>query len=240
MRSAFKIAALLAVALGTAGCSTWSRNVSGDWDCPAPQGLGCMTISEADRGRPSGNVETSAPIPVAEVVDSSATETAAAPAVTNPSTEAQTPAIFTKAFWSKVFAPKATTTEQVRVADPAGMETIERAPQPQAAAADKTVVATQPPVPVMPAPAPEPVLAARKTEEIMMVSAAPAAAGVRGNTLAIGATDIQGDRVNWTDRVRQPERLGRLWLNPYVDGSGNLHDGGFIFFVVSPARWKVE
>lgn len=240
MRAALKIAALLAVALGAAGCSTWSRNVSGDWDCPAPQGLGCMTISEADRGRPSGNVETSAPIPVAEVVDSSATEAAAVPEATVPSTEAPTPAIFTKAFWSKVFGPKSASTEQARAAEQAGMETIERVPQPQTTAADKPVVATQAPVSVMPAPAPEPVLAARKTEEIMMASAAPAAAGLRGNTLAIGATDIQGDRVNWTDRVRQPERLGRLWLNPYVDGSGNLHDGGFIFFVVSPARWKVE
>lgn len=207
---------------------------------PRPQGLGCTTISEADRGRPSGNVETSAPIPVAEVVDLSATDTAAVPAATIPSAEAPTPAIFTKAFWSKVFGPKSATTEQARTADQAGMETIERVPQPQFIAADKPVVATQAPVSVMPAPASEPVLAARKTEEIMMASAAPAATGVRGNTLAIGATDIQGDRVNWTDRVRQPERLGRLWLNPYVDGSGNLHDGGFIFFVVSPARWKVE
>jgi len=238
MRLALKTAALLAIALGMAGCSSWSRNVSGDWDCPAPQGLGCMTISEADRGRPSGNVETSAPIPVAEVVDSSATEAAAVPEAAVPSTEAPTPAIFTKAFWSKVFAPKPATAELPKAADQAGMETIERVPQPQASAADKPAAANQPPVSVVPAP--EPVLAARKTEEIMMASAAPAATGVRGNTLAIGATDIQGDRVNWTDRVRQPERLGRLWLNPYVDGSGNLHDGGFIFFVVSPARWKVE
>lgn len=238
MRSAFKFAALLAVALGTAGCSTWSRNVSGDWDCPAPQGLGCMTISEADRGRASGNVETSAPIPVAEVVETSATEPAVTPAEAAPASVAPTPVIFTKAFWSKVFGPKEAGAERPVVADQAGMETIERSPQPQSPLDTRPVVATQAPVPVTPAP--EPVSVLRKTEEIMVASAAPAPSGVRGNTLAIGATDIQGDRVNWTDRVRQPERLGRLWLNPYIDGSGNLHDGGFIFFVVSPARWKVE
>ena len=38
---------VLLVGLFLSGCS--ASNIKGDWDCPVKKGLGCVTISEADR-----------------------------------------------------------------------------------------------------------------------------------------------------------------------------------------------
>ena len=38
-------------------------------------------------------------------------------------------------------------------------------------------------------------------------------------------------------RYRIPEKTGRLWLPPYLDGNQILHEGTYVHFVVREARW---
>lgn len=38
-------------------------------------------------------------------------------------------------------------------------------------------------------------------------------------------------------RYRIPEKTGRLWLPPYLDSNKILHEGTYVHFVVTEARW---
>ena len=38
-------------------------------------------------------------------------------------------------------------------------------------------------------------------------------------------------------QVRIPERTGRLWIAPHLDGAGIMHEGSYVQFVVRSARW---
>lgn len=39
------------------------------------------------------------------------------------------------------------------------------------------------------------------------------------------------------EKIRVPEQIGRLWVAPHLDGSGILHEGANVQFVVRPAQW---
>ena len=40
-----------------------------------------------------------------------------------------------------------------------------------------------------------------------------------------------------TNTVRHPEETGRMWIAPHVVGSGLVHEGSRVRFVVRSARW---
>lgn len=40
-----------------------------------------------------------------------------------------------------------------------------------------------------------------------------------------------------TGRYRVPEVVGRLWIAPYLDDNGLLHESRYVHFVVTEARW---
>ena len=39
---------------------------------------------------------------------------------------------------------------------------------------------------------------------------------------------------------RTPEVVGTLWIAPYLDGDGLLHESRFVHFVIQPGRWVQE
>jgi len=41
----------------------------------------------------------------------------------------------------------------------------------------------------------------------------------------------------WAGNYRVPERLGTLWVAPYLDENGLLHEATFVHFVINEARW---
>lgn len=51
--------------LSLAGCAAGNPNVSGQWDCPAQQGLACATIGEADARADTAIHVTPLPVPLA-------------------------------------------------------------------------------------------------------------------------------------------------------------------------------
>ena len=40
-----------------------------------------------------------------------------------------------------------------------------------------------------------------------------------------------------TDRYRQPEIVGRLWIAPYLDDNELLHESRYVHFVLQEAHW---
>lgn len=41
-----------------------------------------------------------------------------------------------------------------------------------------------------------------------------------------------------TKMVRIPEKIGRLWVAPFMDAKGNYHEGSFIRVIDQEARWQ--
>ena len=38
---------------------------------------------------------------------------------------------------------------------------------------------------------------------------------------------------------RTAERIGRIWIGPYVDGSGVYREASWVRVVIEPSRWRV-
>lgn len=204
-----RLSLLLLLSSSLAACSTYNRNVSGDWDCQAQPGMPCASISEADgrlgksKAAPTqgGDAQKSdvsnEATPFRSVASPISPDTTAAPS--------EHPSIFSKEFWQALgFGPA---NDDSAAANPPAADT------PAGSAI------TSAPPPSEPKPA-------------------PIAPGVN-NTL-VKTTDGAGQRVSWTDQVRTGERIGRAWFFPYVDASGNLHDGTYVYFVVNKGQWVVE
>lgn len=41
----------------------------------------------------------------------------------------------------------------------------------------------------------------------------------------------------WSGNYRVPEQLGTVWIAPYLDDGGLLHEATYVHFVVQEARW---
>lgn len=41
----------------------------------------------------------------------------------------------------------------------------------------------------------------------------------------------------WSGNYRIPEQLGTVWIAPYLDDAGLLHEATYVHFVVQEARW---
>ena len=39
--------------------------------------------------------------------------------------------------------------------------------------------------------------------------------------------------------VRLPEKIGRVWIAPWVDGDGVYREGGWVRIVIRPAAWRI-
>ncbi len=49
---------------------------------------------------------------------------------------------------------------------------------------------------------------------------------------------MQHSPVSNTADVRVPEKIGRVWIAPWVDASGVYREGAWVRIVLSPARWR--
>jgi len=58
-----------------------------------------------------------------------------------------------------------------------------------------------------------------------------------GKTADIYASLPDGGYPYDSDRYRQPEVVGRLWIAPYLDQNELLHESRYVHFIVQDARW---
>jgi conjugal transfer pilus assembly protein TraV len=80
---------------------------------------------------------------------------------------------------------------------------------------------------------------AEKQEDTLgsLISQAPLAVGKSGS---IGANMPDGGAAYNSARYRVPEKTSRLWIGPYLDDEGILHESRFVHFVLSEAAWVGE
>lgn len=80
---------------------------------------------------------------------------------------------------------------------------------------------------------------ARTDSQNATLSQDPLLAG-KANTKS-GALNVSGMRDGgtpyWAGNYRVPEQLGTLWIAPYLDDEGLLHEATFVHFVIVDARW---
>lgn len=238
---------VIVAGLAASACSTWNRNVSGDWDCPADAGLGCVSIAEADRYRgkseAASQVGSGYKVPAGMENTAPIAETAAAPQ----DSTVTLPPFLKKEFWQKLGFGRPAETSAAPSAAPAAENTASAqavAPAQAAAEANGASTATTAPVAVAPVAQPVSILPASSPALVASNNAielvpSPAAER-RTNAFQVAPTDGHGNRVTWTEKVRTSERIGRAWFFPYVDASGNLHDGSYVFFVLTKSTWNLE
>ena len=66
-----------------------------------------------------------------------------------------------------------------------------------------------------------------------MVPASGASAGDTASTSTTNATPT-------TTALRSPPRVVRLWISPWEDADGDLHEASFIHVVIDTGRWLIE
>jgi len=55
---------------------------------------------------------------------------------------------------------------------------------------------------------------------------------------AMGISNIAAGQHSYDGaRYRLPETISKLWIAPYLDENQILHEGRFVHFVLTPARW---
>jgi hypothetical protein len=51
-------------------------------------------------------------------------------------------------------------------------------------------------------------------------------------------TSFEDINLGQTRLVRTPEKIGRLWLAPYMDNKGNYHEASFVRVVDAESKWE--
>ena len=41
------------------------------------------------------------------------------------------------------------------------------------------------------------------------------------------------------DDAREPERIGRVWIGPFVDADGVYREASWVRIVIAPAEWRI-
>lgn len=238
---------VIVAGLAASACSTWNRNVSGDWDCPADAGLGCVSIAEADRYRGKSEAASQEGSGYKIPAGMENVAPAAEPAAVSQDSTVTLPPFLRKEFWQKLGFGRPAESSATPSPEPAvenAASTQGGAPVQTAAEANGAAAVTMAPVAAAPVAQPVSILPASSPSVVASNNAierAPSpAAERRTNAFQVAPTDSQGNRVPWTEKVRTSERIGRAWFFPYVDASGNLHDGSYVFFVLNKSTWNLE
>ena len=197
------------------GCG--GSNVSGDWRCPMPSGSSCAPTSEVDPYAPGARSQGDGTH--SAVTDPKPAPVDPKPALAAPGPEAsattggnQSPTVFEKigGFLAAVW--------QGRPEAKAGSGDAAAAGSGKVAGGAGAVPAG--PVKVerqaLPAPGGPTKLVVAMPAPSASVVVAPVAAKV----------------------VRRPEETARIWIAPYQDAAGYLHEGEYVHIVVRPGRWE--
>ena len=75
-------------------------------------------------------------------------------------------------------------------------------------------------------------------------SAAPAADAAAADISMSGSIDALPDDAQETRRIvpedaREPERIGRVWIGPFVDADGVYREASWVRIVISPGSWRL-
>ena len=73
-------------------------------------------------------------------------------------------------------------------------------------------------------------------EDIALKSLSQDPLGI-GKTAGLLAGMPDGGHPYDTNRYRQPEIVGRLWIAPYLDDNALLHESRYVHFVLQDAQW---
>ena len=57
----------------------------------------------------------------------------------------------------------------------------------------------------------------------------------KGGSLTL--TPGQGDQEY--NMIRIPEKVGRIWLAPYIDNNGNIHEASYVKVIDQSSKWKI-
>ena len=69
---------------------------------------------------------------------------------------------------------------------------------------------------------------------------APAPSQATGREQAAAASVARGSAPTSGTPLRSPPRVLRIWIAPYEDSDGDLHDQSHVYVTVDPGAWQIE
>jgi len=76
--------------------------------------------------------------------------------------------------------------------------------------------------------------------QITLPASTGAATTVQASSVLDGTTASPTTAAPTTTALRSPPRVLRLWISPWEDADGDLHDASFINVVIDTGRWLIE
>lgn len=214
LETELKVLPVVMAMLALAGCA--GTHVSDDWQCPLAQGEVCASVSAADPAVQAGVERVDSPLPAGEIPLYRPSERDGPPPareVEKASTEAEKEC--GRGFG--LLLPFAWLGKLFGVNDAAADDIVGSTPHPDDGPAGVTG-------PHRDADAAETTLSIPNTK------------------LSDDAGKNMGTRVPTGpahDDAREPERIGRVWIGPFVDTDGVYREASWVRIVIAPAEWRI-
>ena len=200
--------------LALAGCS--STHVGDDWQCPLAQGEVCASVSAADPAVPAGAERADSPLPAGEIPLYRSRGRSDSPLAR----EEENAAVEVEKECGRGFGVL------LPFAWLGSLFT------PESHASDFPASSSN---------------AGREMETVSPSDAEPAIfPGSESDSGQAGETDTPSTelvtrvtRKPAYDDAREPERIGRVWIGPFVDADGVYREASWVRIVIAPAEWRI-